>query len=156
MNKKAVFFDADGTVCDIKKGVPDSAVRAITQLVENGHEAWLCTGRSRAFVPWYLEQIPFTGMISACGATIEKNGQRLFNREMPAEVAQKSVEILRKYGLIPVMEGADYMYYDKEEYTTEVNWYRDLITEALGPKWKPIAGNEACLQINKILSLIHI
>ena len=72
MNKKAVFFDADGTVCDIKKGVPDSAVRAITQLVENGHEAWLCTGRSRAFVPWYLEQIPFTGMISACGATITK------------------------------------------------------------------------------------
>ena len=65
MSRKAVFFDADGTVCDIKKGVPDSAVRAITQLVENGHEAWLCTGRSRAFVPWYLEQIPFTGMISA-------------------------------------------------------------------------------------------
>lgn len=150
MSRKAVFFDADGTVCDIKKGVPDSAVRAITQLVENGHEAWLCTGRSRAFVPWYLEQIPFTGMISACGATIEKNGQRLFNREMPADVAQKSVEILRKYGLIPVMEGADYMYYDKDEYTTEVNWYRDLITEALGPKWKPIAGNESCLQINKI------
>ena len=39
MNKKAVFFDADGTVCDIEKGVPDSAVRAITQLVRNGHEA---------------------------------------------------------------------------------------------------------------------
>ena len=98
MSRKAVFFDADGTVCDIKKGVPDSAVRAITQLVENGHQAWLCTGRSRAFVPWYLEQIPFTGMISACGATIEKNGQRLFNREMPADVARKSVEILRKDG----------------------------------------------------------
>ena len=110
MNKKAVFFDADGTVCDIKKGVPDSAVRAITQLVENGHEAWLCTGRSRAFVPWYLEQIPFTGMISACGATIEKNGQRLFNREMPAEVAQKSVEILRKYGYMTGTTGDDSTY----------------------------------------------
>lgn len=150
MDKKAVFFDADGTVCDIEKGVPDSAVRAITKLVQNGHEAWLCTGRSRAFVPWYLEQIPFTGMISACGATIEKNGQRLFNREIDTEVAKQSVEILRKYGLIPVMEGADYMYYDKEEYTLEVNWYRDLITEALGSKWKPITGNKNCLQINKI------
>ena len=30
MSRKAVFFDADGTVCDIEKGVPDSAVRAIT------------------------------------------------------------------------------------------------------------------------------
>ena len=24
-DKKAVFFDADGTICDIEKGVPDSA-----------------------------------------------------------------------------------------------------------------------------------
>ena len=57
MSRKAVFFDADGTVCDMKKGVPDSAIEAIRALVNNGHEAWLCTGRSRAFVPWYLEQI---------------------------------------------------------------------------------------------------
>ena len=68
MSRKAVFFDADGTVCDMKKGVPDSAIEAIRALVDNGHEAWLCTGRSRAFVSWYLEQIPFTGIISACGA----------------------------------------------------------------------------------------
>lgn len=150
MKKKAVFFDADGTVCDVKKGVPDSAVKAIRELVDNGHEAWLCTGRSRAFVPWYLEQVPFTGMISACGATIEKDGRRLYNKEMPPEVAKLSVRILRECGMVPVMEGADFMYYDKEEYTNEVNWYCDLITEALGPKWQPIRGNENCMRINKI------
>ena len=84
----------------------------------------------------------FTGMITARGATIEKDGKRLYNNEMPVEVARFSTETLRKYGLVPVMEGADYMYYDKDEYTTEVNWYADLITEALGDKWKPIRGNE--------------
>ena len=150
MSRKAVFFDADGTVCDMKKGVPDSAIEAIRSLVDNGHEAWLCTGRSRAFVSWYLEQIPFTGMISACGSTIEKDGKRLFNKEMTPEVAKLSVEVLRKYGLIPVMEGADFMYYDKEEYTDEVNWYASLITESLGDKWRPIRGNEDCMRINKI------
>ena len=87
-DKKAVFFDADGTICDIEKGVPQSAVDAIRTLRENGHEAWLCTGRSRAFVPDYLERIPFTGMISGCGTTIEKDGRRLFNREMPCSVAE--------------------------------------------------------------------
>lgn len=45
------------------------------------------------------------------------------------------------------MEGADYMYYDKDEYTDEVNWYASLITEALGDKWRPIRGNEDCMQI---------
>ena len=87
MEKKAVFFDADGTICDIKKGVPQSAIRAVVELTARGHEAWLCTGRSRAFVPWYLEQIPFTGMISACGATIEKNGVRLFIKEVSPQTA---------------------------------------------------------------------
>lgn len=150
MKKKTVFFDADGTICDIREGVPQSAVESICRLRENGHEAWLCTGRSRAFVPWYLEQIPFTGMISACGATIEKDGKRLFNREMPEEVAAFSVKTLRRYGLIPVMEGADFMYYDKDEYNNEINWYCDLITEALGSKWRPIKGNEDHMRINKI------
>lgn len=150
MKKKAVFFDADGTVCDIEKGVPKSARESIQHLVENGHEAWLCTGRSRAFVPWYLEEIPFTGMISACGATIEKNKERLFNREMTPEVAKLSVEVLRRYGLIPVMEGADFMYYDKDEYNNDINWYCDLITEALGNKWRPIRGYENDMHINKI------
>lgn len=74
----------------------------------------------------------------------------LFNKEMPPEVAKKSVEILRRYGLVPVMEGADFMYYDKDEYNTDVNWYTDLITESLGPKWRPIRGNEDCMRINKI------
>lgn len=152
--KKAVFFDADGTVCDIEKGTPASAVEAIAKLVNNGHEAWLCTGRSRAFVPDYLEQIPFTGMITACGCTIEKNGERLFNKEMSTKEAWHSVKVLRKYGMVPVMEGADLMYYDKEEYNTNVNWYADLITKALGEKWRPIKGYEQDLHINKISSKI--
>ena len=150
MRKKTVFFDADGTVCDMKKGVPESAVQAIAELRKNGHQAWLCTGRSRAFVPWYLEQIPFTGMISACGATIEKDGKRLFNREMTPEIARMSVEVLRRYGLVPVMEGADFMYYDKDEYTDDVNWYASLITATLGKKWRPIRGYEDRMKINKI------
>ncbi len=83
-------------------------------------------------------------------ATIEKDGVRLYNNEMTPEVAKLSVEVLRKYGLIPVMEGADFMYYDKDEYTLEINWYRDLITEALGPKWRPIRGYEDSMHINKI------
>ncbi|MEI3496237.1 MAG: hypothetical protein V8R17_10215 [Blautia obeum] len=30
-DKKAVFFDADGTICDIEKGVPDSAIESIKE-----------------------------------------------------------------------------------------------------------------------------
>ncbi len=50
--------------------------------------------------PGIWSSIPFTGMISACGSTIEKDGKRLFNKEMTPEVAKLSVEVLRNYGLI--------------------------------------------------------
>ena len=34
--KKAVFFDADGTLCDMEKGVPASTKEALKKLRENG------------------------------------------------------------------------------------------------------------------------
>ena len=55
MNRKAVFFDADGTLCDMEKGVPQSTKEALKKLRENGHDAWLCTGRSRALVSSNLQ-----------------------------------------------------------------------------------------------------
>ena len=35
MNRKAVFFDADGTLCDMEKGVPQSTKEA---LPDNGKQ----------------------------------------------------------------------------------------------------------------------
>ena len=36
------------------------------------------------------------------------------------------------------------MYYDKEEYTKDVDWFAELITKQLGERWKPIKGNDEC------------
>ena len=51
MKKKCVFFDADGTILDIEKGVPEETKLAIKNLIHNGHRVFLCTGRSRAYIP---------------------------------------------------------------------------------------------------------
>lgn len=37
MKKKCVFFDADGTILDIEKGVPEETKLAIKNLIHNGH-----------------------------------------------------------------------------------------------------------------------
>ena len=39
-DKKAVFFDADGTICDMEKGVPDSAVESIKKLITRTFFSW--------------------------------------------------------------------------------------------------------------------
>ena len=53
MERKAVFFDADGTVSHLIKGVPASAEAAIHALQDKGHLAFLCTGRS---VRWWMNR----------------------------------------------------------------------------------------------------
>lgn len=48
--KKAAFFDIDGTIWNIHSEIPESTVKAIRLLRENGHLAFLCSGRSRAYI----------------------------------------------------------------------------------------------------------
>jgi len=147
---KLFFFDADGTILDIKKGVAPDVPQAIRRLTERGHMAFLCTGRSRAFVPREIERLGFTGMITNLGAYIEYQGKAVYDKEIPLADAKLALETLRGYGLVPVMEGNTHMYYDKWEYTNQVDWYADLITRDIGERWRPIAGNEERLHINKI------
>ena len=42
------------------------------------------------------------------------------------------------------------MYYDLDEYTTEVDWFADLITRDLKTRHRSICGNEKNLHISKI------
>ena len=121
MNEAAVFFDLDGTICDIKRGMPDDTKEAIHRLRANGHKAFLCTGRSRAYLPKELSALNLDGMVAACGAYMEYQGHCIYNERMSAPVAKKTVEILRANGLVPVMEGWDYLYYDKEEYHSGID-----------------------------------
>lgn len=148
--KKAVFFDADGTIMDIQKGLAQDIPRAIERLHANGHRAFLCTGRSRAFVPPYIEELGLDGIIAGISTYIELGGKCLFNREIPQETALRSVRVLRENGLIPLLEGTEYMYYDTNEYNVQVDWFADLITAQLAGKRRPITGNEGELHFGKI------
>lgn len=153
---KCLFFDADGTILDIVKGTPEDTKLALQQLRKNGHKTFICTGRSNAFVPEYLmKEIGFDGLIANLGAYIEYNGTRVFEREMPTDLAWKTVEIIKANGFIPVLEGNDYMYYNLDEYTSDIDWFADLITQELGDKLLPIRGNEHNLHFNKISASAH-
>ena len=48
--KKAAFFDIDGTILDHKNNIPQSTIDGIHKLQKNGNYAFLCTGRTRAYV----------------------------------------------------------------------------------------------------------
>ena len=65
---KAVFFDIDGTLWDFHNVIPESTVRAIRALRANGHYAFICSGRARAYITHPdLFAIGFDGLVAACG-----------------------------------------------------------------------------------------
>lgn len=153
--KKIVFFDADQTVLDMRTGVPESTRRAIERLVDNGHEAILCTGRAYSYVPDELRRMAFTGYIANGGAYISHQGKILLNVEVDPALALKTVEILRQYRMIPVLEGTNYMYFDPEEYTDDIDHLAVMIREQLGSRFRTIRGNEQRLGIAKCSAKIR-
>ena len=77
--RKAVFFDVDGTLFKQGKNVPKSTIRAIAKIRENGHLAFVCTGRSRVMVPKTpILDIGFDGVVAACGMYADYQGKLLF------------------------------------------------------------------------------
>ena len=96
--RKAVFFDVDGTLFKQGKDVPKSTIRAIAKIRENGHLAFVCTGRSRVMVPKTpILDIGFDGVVAACGMYADYQGRLLFAEEMRQEVLD---QLLRTFSNI--------------------------------------------------------
>ena len=127
---KYVFFDIDGTLWDEKMIVPESAKRAVKMLQENGHKAFICTGRAMGNVndPQF-DEIGFDGFIAACGNYIEMDGKILYERNMSYEDVKRIYDVSRKHQLPIIYEGAKHQWLDRDGF--EGDPYIDYIKEKL-------------------------
>ena len=70
-DRKIVFFDIDGTLIDgPTHQIPQSAVEAIRKLRENGHLAFINTGRTLVSIEPRIREIGFDGLVCGCGTHI--------------------------------------------------------------------------------------
>ena len=92
---KYVFFDIDGTLWDENMVVPESTKIAIKQLQENGHKAFVCTGRAMGNVndPQF-DAIGFDGFIAACGNHVQMDGKILYENNMSYEHVKKVYDVM--------------------------------------------------------------
>lgn len=75
--RKLMFFDIDGTLIPYRGQVSESTVTALKRAKAEGHQLFLCSGRSECSLPQAILEIGFDGIVSATGATISYHGQRV-------------------------------------------------------------------------------
>lgn len=149
MNRKIAFFDIDGTLWDMKGTIPVSTISAIRQLHKNGHLAFINTGRTRAFVHSEdLLGIGFDGIVAGCGTQIEYNGEFIFYKKIEKELAIHTVETVKKFGLKPILEGKDYLYFDNEDFADDP--YGQFIKSDMGDNLLSISGNWGNWEFSKL------
>lgn len=127
---KYVFFDIDGTLWDEKMIVPESTKLAIKKLQENGHKAFVCTGRAMGNVndPQF-DEIGFDGFIASCGNHVQMDGSILYERNMSYEDVKNIYDVSREHQLPIIYEGTKFQWLDRNGF--EGDSYIDYIVQNL-------------------------
>ena len=103
-----VFFDIDGTIVDDASQIlPESAVRAVEKLKENGHLAVVNTGRPFSHIDPRVRAMAFGGWICGCGMEIQLSGQTLSARHPAPELCRYVRDTVRACKMQVLYETAE-------------------------------------------------
>lgn len=108
--KRLFFLDLDGTVIAEDQEVPASARAAIHEVVAQGHEAFMCTGRSLPEVYPWLWEIGFSGIIGANGAYGQLGERVLFDEAIDTAAVRRTEDYFRTHGGRWIWQNPDAMY----------------------------------------------
>ena len=128
--QRILFFDLDGTLWTREEVIPESTYRAVQKARQRGHEVWINTGRTRAFVICpQLFEMGIDGMVTGNGTMIEhrrpeqeklsprwRENELLRYDEIPGDLAKWTVQLLKKHRFYTILEGRDDLYVDTEEF----------------------------------------
>ncbi|MCR5770650.1 MAG: Cof-type HAD-IIB family hydrolase [Butyrivibrio sp.] len=148
--KKYVFFDIDGTLWDHHQIIPQSTKKAIKMLKENGHAAYINTGRARSnIIEKELLSLGFEGIVAGCGTHIEKNNKVIYEKLMTDEQIMRSLKVLNDNHMPMVYEGPEYHFFNVDDFIEIGDPYVKILKERLGPIAKATSEISKGTRINK-------
>ena len=105
-----VFFDIDGTLIDKKHKLPASAAKAIKRLRENGHKAYINTGRCLSTIQSDVLDIGFDGIVASCGTSIHTPEKTLMEKTISPLLLYNMLPTFERQGIDLWLEGPHYLY----------------------------------------------
>lgn len=106
---RAVFVDIDGTLCDSRQRVPDSAVRALSRVRERGHRLFVCTGRSVPEIYPRFIDLGFEGVVGGAGGYAAVGNEVLLDERMPREHVDVLTALWEDLDAFFIWQGPDQM-----------------------------------------------
>ncbi|MCR5666274.1 MAG: HAD family hydrolase [Eubacterium sp.] len=150
MDRKAIFFDIDGTLLDKKMIVEPSTKEAFRLLRQAGHYTFLCSGRSRGYIfnPELLG-LGFDGIVAACGTDVEAFDKMLVSYHLAPEKLARYYKLCHENYVGSLWEGREKILVD--DTILKGNQYYEFLKKQLGPRMIDIVGNEDEWKINKMI-----
>ena len=105
----AVFVDIDGTLCDSRQRIPDSAFEALAQVRERGHRLFACTGRSAPEVYPRFWEDGFEGLVGGAGGYTCVGNRVLVDERMPREHVDVLTALWEDLDAFYIWQGPDQM-----------------------------------------------
>ncbi|MBQ9009083.1 MAG: HAD family hydrolase [Clostridia bacterium] len=159
--KRILFFDLDGTLWNRAEQIPLSTREAIRMARANGHEVWINTGRSRAFVDQpQLFELGIDGAVTGAGTMIEtcragqtlalqwEQNEVLSYHAIPDKLADETIRVLREHRFYFILEGRDNLYCDVETFGDDP--FVTRVARKMGQRMLPVTGNEGKWRFEKI------
>ncbi|HWT26475.1 MAG TPA: Cof-type HAD-IIB family hydrolase [Mobilitalea sp.] len=113
MKTKIIFFDIDGTILSHRTDrIAASTIAAIKMAQQNGHLAFINTGRTIAEIEKEITNVGFDGLICGCGTYISYHDNVLLHKSIPSELLPTLVKDLLDNKFEVILEGTSAVYYD--------------------------------------------
>ena len=106
---RAVFVDIDGTLCDSRQRIPESALEALAQVREGGHRLFACTGRSAPEVYPRFWAVGFEGLVGGAGGYACVGNRVLVDERMPREHVEVLTTLWEDLDAFYIWQGPDQM-----------------------------------------------
>ena len=106
---RAVFVDIDGTLCDSRQRIPQSATDALREARSNGHRLFACTGRSAPEVYPRFWDVGFEGLVGGAGGYARVGSRVLVDERMPREHAEVLTALWEELDAFYIWQGPDQM-----------------------------------------------
>ena len=146
--RKAVFFDIDGTLWNHHCEILPSTKEAIRKLRENGHLAFICSGRSRANIKnEELLGIGFDGVVASCGTHVDFHKETIFEKLLSVEQVAHILAVAKKHNMPVIFEGPKYLYANPEDFLDDP--YVIYLRKEQGEDLKVIPEDPAMIFANK-------